>query len=360
MCQRGDVLNARYEVVAVLDDGHYARVVECMDHEAGGRHVAVKIAKDLDWSSDAAREEIQVLEDLKASDPSNAYHCVQMLGWFEYHGHVCIVFELLGLSTFDFMSNNDFSPFSLDDIRHMAYQICTSVNFLHMKKLTHTDLKTDNIVYVNSDYVEEYNPKLRRKERRLRNPDIKVVDFGCATYDHKYHKPSVTARAYRAPEVVLELGWSHPCDVWSIGCILLEYYRGVLVFEPDDDIEHLAMMERLLGPLPDHMIKRVVSSRKKKYFRKGRLAWDERSASGQYVSGCCKPLKEYMTCHDSDHENLFDLIGKMLEYDPATRITLEEALEHPFFLPLKQEKRACPPTSEAGKCLCLPDKRKLC
>ncbi|XP_053925823.1 dual specificity protein kinase CLK1-like [Cuculus canorus] len=354
----------RVEVLAVLGEGGFSKVVECIDHGAyevcltfsqrvssvrnraygvittqqsdlkvlivlnslktclfrEGRHVAVKIAKNFDWSSDAACEEIQVLEDLEASDPSNAYHCVQMLGWFEHRGHVCIVFELLGLSTFDFMSVNDFLPFNLDDIRHMAYQICTSVNFLHMKKLTHTDLKPDNIVFVKSDYVEEYNPKLvschplphspppqsssafiwslashhlsfqECTECRLRKPDIRLVDFGCATYDHDYHNPVVTTRPYRAPEVVLELGWSHPCDVWSIGCTLLEYYLGDLVFEPDDDIVHLAMMERLLGPLPDQMIKRVVSS-KKKYFCNGRLAWDERSASGQYVSGCCKPLK---------------------------------------------------------------------
>lgn len=26
------------------------------------------------------------------------------------------------------------------------------------------------------------------------------------------------------------LGWSHPCDVWSIGCILIEYYLGFTVF----------------------------------------------------------------------------------------------------------------------------------
>ena len=27
------------------------------------------------------------------------------------------------------------------------------------------------------------------------------------------------------PEVILELGWSQPCDVWSIGCILFELYQ---------------------------------------------------------------------------------------------------------------------------------------
>lgn len=54
--------------------------------------------------------------------------CVQMLEWFEYYGHVCIVFELLGLSTYDFIKENGFQPFRLEHIRQMAYQICKSVN----------------------------------------------------------------------------------------------------------------------------------------------------------------------------------------------------------------------------------------
>lgn len=28
--------------------------------------------------------------------------CVTMVDWFNYHGHICIAFELLGLSTYDF------------------------------------------------------------------------------------------------------------------------------------------------------------------------------------------------------------------------------------------------------------------
>ncbi|KFU99241.1 Dual specificity protein kinase CLK1, partial [Pterocles gutturalis] len=330
ICQRGDVLSARYEIVAILGQGAFGKVVECIDHKADGRHVAVKIVKNIATYSEAAHAEVQVLRHINASDPSSTHSCVQMLEWFEYHGHVCIVFELLGLSTYDFIKENGFLPFRLDQLRHMAYQICKSVNFLHLNKLTHTDLKPDNILFVTSDYVEEYNPKLASC---LKNPDIKVVDFGSATYDDGYHNPLVSTRYYRAPEVILALGWSQPCDVWSIGCILIEYYLGFMVFLTCNNKEHLAMMERILGPLPNHMIQKT---RKRKYFCRDRLDWDEHSAAGRYVSSRCKPLKEFMTCHNSDHEDLFDLIQKMLEYDPDKRITLEEALKHPFFFPLKR------------------------
>ncbi|NXU70950.1 CLK1 kinase, partial [Oreotrochilus melanogaster] len=345
ICQSGDVLSARYEIVATLGEGAFGKVVECIDHKEEGRHVAVKIVKNVDRYSEAARAEIQVLEHLNASDPSSTYH-----------GHVCIVFELLGLSTYDFIKENGFLPFRLDHIRQMAYQICKSVNFLHSNKLTHTDLKPENILFVKSDYVEEYNPRLKCDERRLKNPDIKVVDFGSATYDDEYHSTLVSTRHYRAPEVILALGWSQPCDVWSIGCILIEYYLGFTVFPTHDSKEHLAMMERILGPLPSHMIKKT---RKHKYFRHERLDWDEQSSAGRYVSRRCKPLRAFMTCHDSDHENLFDLIGKMLEYDPAKRITLEEALKHPFFFPLEQERKVLPPAAEqAGRDVSPPKKHK--
>lgn len=37
------------------------------------------------------------------SVPFNFSLCVKMLDWFDYHGHMCIAFEMLGLSVFDFL-----------------------------------------------------------------------------------------------------------------------------------------------------------------------------------------------------------------------------------------------------------------
>ncbi|XP_028668945.1 dual specificity protein kinase CLK4b isoform X2 [Erpetoichthys calabaricus] len=329
----GDMLRARYEIVCTLGEGAFGKVVECIDHNKGGARVALKIIKNVDRYRDAARSEVEVLEKITALDPERKHCCVRMLDWFDFHGHVCIAFELLGLSTYDFLKENGFMPFPLDQIRIMAYQIIKSVNFLHQNKLTHTDLKPENILFVNSDYIMEYNAKMKRDERTLRNPEIKIVDFGNATYDHEHHSSVVSTRHYRAPEVILDLGWTQSCDVWSLGCILIEYYLGLTLFQTHDSKEHLAMMERVLGPIPKQMLQKT---KKRKYVHKDQLDWDEHSSAGRYVRKHCRPLKNYMSSKNHDHDQLFNLIRKMLEYDPEKRITLADALKHPFFDLLKR------------------------
>ena len=46
-----------------------------------------------------------------------------------------------------------------------------------------------------------------------------------------------------------------------------------------------------------------------------------------------------MVSDEQDHQQLFELIEKMLEYDPKRRITLLETLRHPFFERLLPEQR---------------------
>uniref|UniRef100_A0A8C9TNF7 dual-specificity kinase n=1 Tax=Scleropages formosus TaxID=113540 RepID=A0A8C9TNF7_SCLFO len=336
ICHSGHVLRERYEIVCSLGEGAFGKVVECIDHAKGGARVALKIIKNIDRYREAALSEVEVLEQLNSLDSERRYACVQMLDWFDHHGHICIVFELLGLSTYDFLKENSFLPFSVDQIRHMAYQIIRAVRFLHRNKLTHTDLKPENILFVNSDYTMEYNAKMKRDERTLKFTDVKVVDFGNATYDHEHHTSVVSTRHYRAPEVILELGWNQTCDIWSLGCILIEYYLGLTLFQTHDSKEHLAMMERVLGPIPTHLLQKT---RKRRYVHNERLDWDEHSSAGRYVRKHCKPLRQYMTSKSSDDEQLFDLIEKMLEYNVSKRITLEEAIKHPFFDPLKKGRR---------------------
>ncbi|XP_035191998.1 dual specificity protein kinase CLK3 isoform X1 [Oxyura jamaicensis] len=336
VCRTGDWLQERYEIVGRLGEGTFGRVVECVDHARGKCQVAVKIIKNVGKYREAARLEINVLKKIKEKDKESKFLCVVMSDWFNFHGHMCIAFELLGKSTFEFLKENNFQPYPLPQIRHMAYQLCHALRFLHDNQLTHTDLKPENILFVNSDYDILYNEKKSCEEKSIRNTSIRVADFGSATFDYEHHTTIVATRHYRPPEVILELGWAQPCDVWSTGCILFEYYRGFTLFQTHENREHLVMMEKILGPLPPHMIRRT---RKQKYFHNGNLIWDENTAEGRYVQENCKPLRTYML-HDSlEHVQLFDLMRRMLEFDPSQRITVSEALLHPFFAGLSAEER---------------------
>ncbi|XP_040006941.1 dual specificity protein kinase CLK4-like [Xiphias gladius] len=327
----GLVMKERYEVVSTLGAGAFAKVVECIDRDKD-EHVAVKIVRNTECFRDVARSEIAVLEAINSLDDDNRFACVRMLDWFEHEGHICIVFELLSLSTFEFLRRNEFLPFSVEQIRHMAFQIFRAVCFLHRNKLTHTDLKPENILFVCSDCDYEYNDETKRK---LRSLDVKVVDFGTATFDHEHHESLVSTRHYRAPEVILDLGWNQSCDVWSLGCVLMEFYLGRTLFPTHDSKEHLAMMEKVLGPIPPHLLKQT---RKQHFVHNERLDWDEHSSSDDYIGKHCKPLKQYMQRKSEEERQLFDLLGCMLEYDVRRRITLEEALWHPFFSPMRTQK----------------------
>uniref|UniRef100_A0A8C5B2G6 dual-specificity kinase n=1 Tax=Gadus morhua TaxID=8049 RepID=A0A8C5B2G6_GADMO len=335
ICRSGDVLQERYEIVSTLGEGTFGRVMQCIDHRRGGTHVALKIIKNVEKYKEAARLEINVLERINEKDPENKHLCIQMFDWFDYHGHMCISFELLALSTFDFLKENNYLPYSIGQVRHMAYQLCLAVKFLHDTKLTHTDLKPENILFVNSEFSMSYNVEKKRDERAVKSTAVRVVDFGSATFDHEHHSTIVSTRHYRAPEVILELGWCQPCDVWSIGCILFEYYLGFTLFQTHDNREHLAMMERILGPVPSRMIRKT---RKQKYFYRGRLDWDESSSAGKYVRENCKPLRRYLLSEAEEHHQLFDLIESMLEYEPGKRLTLGDSLKHPFF----EGEESCP------------------
>lgn len=55
---------------------------------------------------------------------SSSSLCVLMSDWFNFHGHMCIAFELLGKNTFEFLKENNFQPYPLPHVRHMAYQLC--------------------------------------------------------------------------------------------------------------------------------------------------------------------------------------------------------------------------------------------
>lgn len=68
----------------------------------------------------------------------------------------------------------------------------------------------------------------------------------------------IQTREYRAPEVILGLNFNCQTDVWSVGCTVFELITGSFLMDPKKrtsnerqmDVEHLAMMMQLIGPIP--------------------------------------------------------------------------------------------------------------
>ncbi|NP_001355453.1 Protein kinase domain-containing protein [Caenorhabditis elegans] len=321
---KGDFILNRFTIYDTLGEGTFGKVVRVND-SLSDTFMALKIIKNVSKYREAAKLEVKVLQKLAEKDPEKKNWVIHMGSYFDYNGHICLLFDLMGSSIFDFLKANHYKPYPMEQTLHITWQLCNAVKFLHDNKLTHTDLKPENILFVDSRYTTKLVDK--KPLRVLHSTHVRLIDFGSATFDHEHHSIIVSTRHYRAPEVILELGWSQPCDVWSIGCILYELYTGVTLFQTHENREHLAMMERVLGDIPLRMAKRT----KTKFFINGRLDWVNTSADAAYVRDNCKPLRRSMSCTDPEHVELFELIENMLMFEPLARMKLPEALQHRYF-----------------------------
>ncbi|KAF9416415.1 dual specificity protein kinase kns1, partial [Podila epigama] len=229
-----DDFTSRYKIMRLLGQGTFGKVVECFDRVTG-THCAIKIIRAVQKYRDASKIEARVLNTLKRSDPRNEFKCLHLNECFDFRNHVCMVFDLLGQSIYDWLKDNSFCPFPPNQIQQFAKQLLTSVAFLHRLRLIHTDLKPENILLANGEYRQMPFKRSPTKTRRvLLNPEIRLIDFGSATFQDEHHSTVVSTRHYRAPEI-----------------ILVEFITGEALFQTHDNLEHLAMMQAVLGPIPD-------------------------------------------------------------------------------------------------------------
>ena len=184
-------------------------------------------------------------------------------------------------------------------VKSFMYQLLTGVAFCHLHRVLHRDLKPQNLL-IN------------------REGDLKLADFGLArafgipvrSYTHE-----VVTLWYRAPDVLLgSRKYSTPVDIWSIGCILAEMVTGVPLFTGTSEQTQLDTIFRHLGT-PNESIFPGLSELP-----------DYKHDFPEY------PAPDNL-CHLVPKLDSIgvDLLQQMLTYDPARRITAQEALRHAFF-----------------------------
>lgn len=337
--EKASIIDDRYRVLRQVGVGTFGKVLECVDLKRGDPpqnkligvrdgqkpFAAIKVIRKVKRYYDAARMEAQIIDAINRRGGRGLSHCVVLRDAFDFSGHYCLVFESLGPSLYDFLQRNNYRAFPMFCIQDFAIQLLEGLEFLHSFGLIHTDLKIENIILLTE---KETNYQGHRVPESTR---IKLIDFGGACYDDDKKSAIINTRQYRAPEVILGVGWSMPSDMWSLGCILAELYLGDLLFPTHNNEEHLALMERVIDFFPHRMIdaakydgsqqsmsKRIFDSnschRMGKVLSSDELSFVKRS----------KPLRRLVG--DPKDRWFLDLISRQLVLDPSRRSTAHECL----------------------------------
>lgn len=321
----------RYEIDSLIGKGSFGQVVKAYDLDDKCL-VAIKIIKNKKPFLNQAQIEVTLLEMMNKADVDNKYYIVRLKRHFIWRSHLCLVFELLSYNLYDLLRNTNFRGVSLNLTRKFAQQLCTALLFLSTPELNiiHCDLKPENILLC--------NPK---------RSAIKIVDFGSSCQLGQRIYQYIQSRFYRSPEVLVGIPYNLAIDMWSLGCILVEMHTGEPLFSGANEVDQMNKIVEVLGMPPKHILDQA--HKWKRYF--------DKLPDGSYVLKKPKDGKKYRSpgtrrLHDilgiesggpsgrrigepghsvSDYLKFKDLILRMLDYDPKTRITPYYALQHNFF-----------------------------
>ncbi|XP_014828081.1 PREDICTED: dual specificity tyrosine-phosphorylation-regulated kinase 1B-like [Poecilia mexicana] len=322
----------RYEIDSLIGKGSFGQVVKAYDHHEQ-EWVAIKIIKNKKAFLNQAQIELRLLELMNKHDTEMKYYIVHLKRHFMFRNHLCLVFELLSYNLYDLLRNTNFRGVSLNLTRKFAQQLCTALLFLATPELSiiHCDLKPENILLC--------NPK---------RSAIKIVDFGSSCQLGQRIYQYIQSRFYRSPEVLLGMPYDLAIDMWSLGCILVEMHTGEPLFSGSNEVDQMNKIVEVLGVPPSHMLDAAPKARK--YFDKlSDGLWTvkkNKDVKKEYKPPATRRLHEILGVETGgpggrragepghapcDYLKFKDLILRMLDYDPKSRITPFYALQHNFF-----------------------------
>ena len=321
------IVAGRYRILGFLGSAAFSKCVKAVDTQNNDREVCLKIIKNEKDFIDQSLDEIKILNLIK-SEGGAEHNCLSILDFFYFKEHLIIVTELLLDNLYEFSKFNrnpvNAQPpyFTIGRLQRIARQLCEALSFIHSLGVIHCDLKPENVLF--ESYV---------------NTRVKVIDFGSSCFLSDKLSSYVQSRCYRAPEVLLGcLPYDTQVDMWSLGCILAELWTGSVLFLNDSSQSLLARIVGILGPLPPWMLRegRNVPAM---FIRDSHELFIELDAAG-VVAGKGRLLQLLVPKKTSlfqrmriQDDSFLDFLSKVLQVDPALRLTAQEALSHPWLEP---------------------------
>ncbi|XP_058768780.1 uncharacterized protein LOC131642555 [Vicia villosa] len=322
----GEILDGRYEVTAAHGKGVFSTVVRAKNLKTGNGEpdeVAIKIIRNNDTMYKAGLDELVILKKLVGADPDDKRHCVRFLSSFKYRNHLCLVFESLNMNLREVLKKFGRNiGLRLTAVRAYAKQLFIALKHLRNCGVLHCDIKPDNMLVNEAKNV------------------LKLCDFGNAMFAGKNEvTPYLVSRFYRAPEIILGLQYDHPLDIWSVGCCLYELYTGKVLFPGLTNNDMLRLHMELKGPFPKKMLRKGAFTEQHYDQDLSFHATEEDPVTKKTIKRMilnikAKDIGTIITGSPGEDPkmlaNFKDLLDKIFVLDPDKRLTVSQALNHPF------------------------------
>ena len=285
----------KYEVIGVVGEGAYGIVYKCKNKETG-KYVAIKKFKEVgdELVKKTMKRELKMLQRLHHPN------VVEFQDAFRRKGNLFLVFEFVDKNLLELLQEH---PNGLDPnlIRHLIYQLCKSIKYLHEQNIIHRDIKPENLLI--TDKMES-----------------KLCDFGFARLVSETNEKLtdyVATRWYRAPELLLSQGnYGKEVDYWAIGCIMGELVDGNPLFPGENELDQIHCIQKVLGNLTD---------------KQEEMFYNNPIFNGKSLLNVTKPEtleKRYM---GKFSKKAISFMKGLLALDPKKRLNGNTVFKHAYF-----------------------------
>ena len=290
-----------FRKVRKIGEGTYGEVYEAID-TINNRKVAMKkmrIENKDEGIPITALREMCILKHLRHENVVQLYEIIQDVD------KIVLIFEYADMDLKIYVDKEKGIK-DLKLIQQFTLQILNGLYYCNINRIIHRDLKPQNLLLITSEMK------------------LKLCDFGLS---RMFSLPmgkmthEIITLWYRPPEVLLGIeNYTTKVDSWSIGCIMAEMITGKPLFPGDSEIGQLFKIFQIMGTPNEESWPGIT---KLKDYSINFPQWKP------------KKLKDLFPNFDKDG---LDLMEKFLQMDPDKRITIKDAINHPFLEKVRNEE----------------------